>query len=84
MHFTGIINVRFKNSVLEPQGQAVLLSLKESGFTGIETIRVGKHIEVSIEANNKEEADQKLRDITEKLLYNPVMETAEILLEEKS
>ncbi|MDH5718320.1 MAG: phosphoribosylformylglycinamidine synthase subunit PurS [Spirochaetia bacterium] len=78
MRFTGVVTVNFKKSVLEPQGQAVLLSLKETGHENVSLVRVGKHIEVVIEAENKEDAYDKISKIAEELLYNPVMETCEI------
>lgn len=78
------ILVRFKSSVLEPQGKAIMLSLKENQYEGIESVRVGKLIEVSVEAKHENDARDKLQKITEDLLYNPVMETAEInILEAK-
>ena len=81
MRFTGNIIVRFKKSVLEPQGKAIELSLKEQGYQDIEQIRVGKWIEVSIDAKDRDEAKRKIEEIAEKVLYNPVMETCEVQLE---
>ena len=78
MHFTGSVIISFKKSVLEPQGKAIQLSLKEQGIEGVELIRVGKSIEVTVNASSKDEAKQKISDIAEKVLYNPVMEVCEI------
>lgn len=84
MLYSANILVRFKSSVLEPQGKAIMLSLKENQYEGIESVRVGKLIEVSVEAKHENDARDKLQKITEDLLYNPVMETAEInILEAK-
>ncbi len=81
MHFLGTVVVRFKKSVLEPQGQAVLLSLKENHVKGVENVRVGKFIEVKLEASSEEEAEKQLQEIAELLLYNPVMEVCELSVE---
>lgn len=82
MHYSGKVKVRFKKSVLEPQGKAVELALHENGYENIQKIRVGKFIEVDLEASSKEEARKALGEIAEKVLYNPVMEVCDIEVEE--
>ncbi len=84
MHFTGRVKVQFKKSVLEPQGKAIELSLHENGYEGVNLIRVGKWIEIDVEANDEKSAREKVEEITQKVLYNPVMETAEIEIEAKA
>lgn len=84
MHYLGIAIVRFKKSVLEPQGKAIQLSLEESGHKGIDLVRVGKHIEVTLEAESRDDAQKKMETLAEELLYNPVMETCEIHIEDAS
>ncbi|MDH4200937.1 MAG: phosphoribosylformylglycinamidine synthase subunit PurS [Spirochaetia bacterium] len=81
MHYHGKVKVCFKKSVLEPQGKAVELQLKETRHTGISEIRVGKWIDVKMEAGNDNEARQKLQKLADEILYNPVMETCEIEVE---
>ncbi|MES0488895.1 MAG: phosphoribosylformylglycinamidine synthase subunit PurS [Leptospirales bacterium] len=82
MRFKGNVIVRFKKSVLEPQGKAIELSLKEREYTDVEQIRVGKHIETVVNAASKEEAQKKIEKIAESGLYNPVMEVCHIEMEE--
>lgn len=81
MHYIATVIVKFKKSVLEPQGQAITLALENSH--AIENIRVGKHIEVSIEANSIEAAKKRIEEISENMLYNPVMEVCEIEVNEQ-
>lgn len=83
MSFTGIAVVRFKKSVLEPQGQAIHLSLKERGETQVDLVRVGRYIEVQLQAASDKEAEEKMRQIAEDMLFNPVMETCEIRIEKR-
>ncbi len=78
MDYKAFVKVQYKASVLEPQGQAIMLILKDQENHAIKNIRVGKYIEVKIEADSEEEAKQKVNQLTENLLYNPVMEMAEI------
>ncbi|MCS6972619.1 MAG: phosphoribosylformylglycinamidine synthase subunit PurS [Leptospiraceae bacterium] len=70
--------VKFKTSVLEPQGKAILLSLSEKGHKEFSQIRVGKFIEVELVAENDREAQAKISQLAEDYLYNSVMETCEL------
>jgi len=81
--FNATATVRFKKSVLEPQGKAIQLSLAEKGSHEFSLVRVGKYIEVELEAGSLEEAKQKMEKIAGDMLYNDVMETCEIHVNEK-
>ena len=78
MIFTVEVIVTYKESVLEPQGQAIMLSYKNSNAEGanvcIKKIRVGKYIQLQVDASSKEEAIKKSKKITDSLLHNSVME----------
>jgi len=63
-----------KDSVLDPQGQAVLRITKEQGLDSIQDIRVGKNIEVQIQAKDLEEAKQIGESLAKKVLVNEVIE----------
>jgi phosphoribosylformylglycinamidine synthase PurS subunit len=76
--FAATATVRFKKSVLEPQGKAIQLSLAEKGMHEFTLVRVGKHIEVELEAADQAEAQAKMEQIARDYLYNDVMETCEI------
>lgn len=81
--FYATATVRFKKSVLEPQGKAIQLSLAEKGSHEFTLVRVGKYIEVELEAPSVDEAKQKMEKIAGDMLYNDVMETCEIQVTEK-
>jgi len=67
------VHVTLKREVLDPQGKAVLGSLHSLGFSGVSDVRVGKLIELELEAEPAQ-AEAMLRDMCEKLLANPVIE----------
>ncbi len=75
-------NVQIKvmplKDLLDPQGKAVMGGLQNLGTTGIEDVRVGKHITLRIEAESEDAAKQIADDASKKLLANPVMEFYEI------
>jgi len=68
------IDVMLKPLVNDPQGLAVLDGLHNLGFGGVQTVRVGKRIEVTIEAADSGAADAAITEICQKLLANPVIE----------
>ena len=63
-----------RSGLLDPQGQAIEHALSVLGFTGVSDVRVGKAIELSIEAASPEAAEAAVRDMCERLLANPVTE----------
>lgn len=75
------VYVTLKEEVLDPQGEAVRRALDSLGFSGVKKVRVGKLIEIDVDATNKAETEQKLRSMCEKLLANPIVEDFELELE---
>jgi phosphoribosylformylglycinamidine synthase len=72
------IKVMPLKDLLDPQGKAVMGGLGNLGLTGIQDVRVGKHITLDIEAATEAEARQMADEASKKLLANPVMEFYEI------
>lgn len=68
------IDVMLKPLVNDPQGLAVLDGLGHLGFDGVQKVRVGKRIEVTVEAADSASAESVVTDICVKLLANPVIE----------
>ncbi len=64
--------------LLDPQGKAVSGGLKNLGLSGIEEVRIGKHITLKIEADSEAAARQVADEASNKLLANQVMEFYEI------
>ena len=71
------VTISLRKSILDPQGKAVEHSLKSLGFDSIVDTRMGKSIELKINAKNEEEARSITDDACKKLLANPVMEDYE-------
>lgn len=72
------ISVTLRSSILDPQGKASQNALTHLGFDNIEQVRIGKYIEMGIEADSAEQAESVARQACEKLLANPVMEDFDI------
>jgi len=68
------IDVMLKEGILDPQGKTVEDNLPSMGFAGVSGVRIGKHIELEIEAGSRQDAERTIEEITRRLLSNPVIE----------
>ena len=69
-----LIDVMLKDGILDPQGKTVEENLPSLGFEGVSGVRVGKHIELEIEAPDRDAAARAVEEMSRKLLSNPVIE----------
>ena len=63
-----------KRNVLDPQGKAVQRALESMNFTGVKDVRVGKFMEIELEAGDKAGLQKKIEEACHLLLSNPVIE----------
>jgi phosphoribosylformylglycinamidine synthase subunit PurS len=68
------IFVSFKDGVLDPQGKAVERSLHSLGYQEVRDVRMGKYMEIEMEAPSRQTAEARVREMCDKLLANPVIE----------
>lgn len=78
------IYVTLRPSVLDPAGTAVQSGLHHMGFEGIEQVRIGKYIQVTLTADAEDSARQQLDEMCDQLLTNPVIENYYFDLEVKA
>jgi len=69
--------VRPKSGILDPQGQAVESALEHLGFT-VSAARVGKVIDLEVDASDAATARAQVEQMCERLLANPLIESYEI------
>ncbi len=74
--------VRPKQGILDPQGQAVQASLEKLGFP-VDGVRVGRVIDLEVEAIDAGDARKQLELMCESLLANPLIESFEVKLAKK-
>jgi phosphoribosylformylglycinamidine synthase len=74
MRFRIRIRITPRVGILDPQGQAVEHALASLGFGGVGAVRVGRSIELALEAGTEAEAREVARRMCERLLANPVTE----------
>ncbi len=75
------VHITLKNGVLDPQGKATLTALDHLGFSGVESVRQGKLIELELTETDAAKAEAQVKDMCEKLLANTVIESYDIALE---
>jgi phosphoribosylformylglycinamidine synthase subunit PurS len=80
MIFTAQIKVMPLKNLLDPQGKAVMGGLANLGITGVNDVRIGKQIDLTIEAESENAAREKADTAAKKLLANAVMEMYEITI----
>ena len=79
--YKAVVTVTLRPSILDPQGKAVQHALHDLGHGAVRQVRVGKHVELLVEAGSAEEAERVARQACEQLLANPVMEDFAVRVE---
>jgi phosphoribosylformylglycinamidine synthase subunit PurS len=66
--------VRLKPGIMDVQGTAVQRALVGLGFSDLSELRIGKVIEMEIEAPTSEHARARADEMCRRLLANPILE----------
>ncbi len=75
------IKVTLRKSILDVQGKAVQSALHKLGYGDVESVRIGKYIELELSDQDEATARKKADEACQKLLSNPVMEDYSFELE---
>ena len=76
--FRFAVNVLPKAGILDPQGRAVEGSLGHLGIDGVSEVRVGRRIELMVEAVDDRAARAIVERLASELLSNPLIEAFDI------
>ena len=68
------IRITLKNGVLDPQGKAIEGALASLGFNGVNDVRQGKYIEVTLAETDEAKARAEVERMCRDLLANTVIE----------
>jgi len=71
---TATVNVFLKDGVLDPQGKAAHHALDSLGFSGVVDVRIGKQIIIKLDTQDKDKAEDEVKEMCETLLANTVIE----------
>lgn len=72
------VHVFYKDSVFDPAGNTLENSLRQQGFSNVSGVRIGKAIDMHIAADNSEETLILAKQMCDKLLANPVIESYQV------
>ena len=72
--FRFAVNVLPKDGILDPQGRAVEGSLGHLGVSGVSAVRVGRRVELTVEADTEVEARATVERLAGELFSNPLIE----------
>ena len=78
MNFSVQVKVMPLKELLDPQGKAVLGGLRNLGLQSVNDVRIGKTIQLQVDAQSPEQAKRIAEEAGKKLLANPVMEYFEV------
>ena len=81
MKFKAQIDIMPMEELLDPQGKVVSQSLHKLGLDKIDNVRIGKHINLFVEASSESEAQKAVDEACKKLLANLIMERYSFTLE---
>jgi phosphoribosylformylglycinamidine synthase len=76
--FRFAVNVTPKPGILDPQGRAVERSLPHLGIAGVSRVRVGRRVELEVQASDEAEARAVVGRLASELLSNPLIEAYEV------
>ena len=76
MRWLAEVRVALRQGIADPEGQTVGSALRSLGYGSVGDVRTGKLIRVPFEAENSVAAEAVVAEMCQRLLANPVMETA--------
>jgi len=63
-----------QEALLDPQGKTVENNTSRLGIDNISNIRIGKHVSLEVNSENKEQAEETVKKICNQLLVNQITE----------
>ncbi|MCK5742019.1 MAG: phosphoribosylformylglycinamidine synthase subunit PurS [Chlorobi bacterium] len=76
------INITLREGILDVQGKTVEHALHSIDYPMISQLRIGKFVEMNIDANNSESAAKLADEACKKLIANPIIEDYKITISE--
>lgn len=68
------VEIRNRPSVFDPEGEAIQAGVERLGHDDVESVRVGKIVEMEFESDDREEIRRRIDEICREFLVNPVIE----------
>ena len=81
MIFLARVFISLKQTVNDPEGQTIHGSLRQLGFDTVSSVRAGKYMEIRLDEKSEKSATDKVAEMCDRLLANPVIESYRFDLE---
>lgn len=72
------VRIRYRPGVLDPEARAIGRALANLGYQGVRSVARSKVIELDLETADRAEAERQVKDMCDRLLANPVIETYDV------
>ena len=82
--FLARVFVSLKPTVNDPEGQTIMGGLHSLGFSAVGSVRAGKYMEMRLDAESRQKAEEMVEEMCRRLLANPVIEDFRFDIEEAS
>lgn len=79
--FLARVYVTLKPAVNDPQGLTVMGGLHSLGYETVADVRIGKYLEIRVDAQDRSQAERDVAGMCDRLLANPVIENYRFTLE---
>lgn len=78
------IYITLKPGVNDPQGLTIRGGLHQLGFDTVQDVRAGKYMEIRLDDDDRDRANERVTEMCDRLLANPVIERFRFELDEVS
>ncbi len=82
MNYKASIKITLRAGILDVQGKTVEHALHSIEFPMIDNVRIGKYVELNVDADSGVQAKEIVSDACNKLIANPIVEDFVIEIEE--
>ncbi|MHC1605237.1 MAG: phosphoribosylformylglycinamidine synthase subunit PurS [Candidatus Methanofastidiosia archaeon] len=72
------VTVSLKKDISDPEGKNVKKALFLLGFSEVEDVKILKSYKIKLNAKSRKNAEERVKEMTEKLLANPIIHTYHI------
>lgn len=80
--FLAKVFITYKESILDPKGEAVKKAIHQLDYQSVESVRMGKYFEIEINESDLSQVEKIIESISDQLLANVIMESYRYEIEE--
>ena len=75
-----LVEVRLRDGIADPQGATIERALPALGLAGVSGVRAGKAFRFDVTATDEDDARSRAKEVADRLLANPVIEEATVMV----